>query len=203
MAKKANKKTSSETKPKKHKIKLVQLEHARGLPIPAYQSAAAAGFDLVAAIADDAPITLRPGSRALVPTGLVFELPDGSEGQVRPRSGLALKHGVTVLNSPGTIDSDYRGEVQVILVNLGQEDFLIRRGERIAQFILAAVIRAKLMPAKAVTATKRGAGGFGSTGVKTLASALPPPPKKTAMAVKPPIAQRRTVKRAVAQKKSS
>lgn len=200
MAKKAKGKKS---KSAKSKIKLVQLAHALGLPLPAYQSPAAAGFDLVAAVVDDAPITLKPGARALVPTGLIFELPDGSEGQVRPRSGLALKHGVTVLNSPGTIDSDYRGEIQVILINLGQEDFQIWRGERIAQFILAPVTRAKLKAGKAITVTKRGMGGFGSTGVKTIASASAQPRKKTAMAAKPGATPRQTAKPANTKKKTS
>ena len=199
MAKKAEKKS----KAAHGKIKLVQLAHALGLPLPAYHSPAAAGFDLVAALDDDAPVTLKPGARALIPTGLIFELPDGSEGQVRPRSGLALKHGVTVLNSPGTIDSDYRGEIQVILINLGQEDFQIKRGERIAQFILAPVTRARLKVRKAVTVTKRGAGGFGSTGVKTIASASAAPRKKSAMAAKPGATPRQTAKPAARKKKPS
>ncbi len=145
-------------------IAVQRLPHAEGLPLPAYQSDEAAGFDLVAAVAEDAPLVLAPLGRALVPTGLVFEIPSGHEGQVRPRSGLALKHGVTVLNSPGTIDADYRGEVKVILVNLGTEPFTIRRGERIAQFVAAKVTRARLVVVDAVGETARGAGGFGSTG---------------------------------------
>lgn len=149
------------------RVKLVRLAHAEGLPLPAYQSKDAAGLDLAAAIPAKKPLTLAPGARALVPTGLVMELPRGFEGQVRPRSGLAARHGVTVLNSPGTIDADYRGEVQVILVNLGDAPFKITRGERIAQLVIAPVVQATLVEAKAVTATTRGSGGFGSTGVKS------------------------------------
>jgi len=146
-------------------IGVKRLAHAEGLALPAYQSEDAAGFDLVAALDEAAPIDLAPGARALVPTGLVFEIPSGYEGQVRPRSGLALKHGVTVLNSPGTIDADYRGEVKVILANLGTESFRIARGERIAQFVAAPVTRARLVVVEAVGETARGDGGFGSTGV--------------------------------------
>lgn len=145
-------------------IGIVRLAHGEGLALPAYQSADAAGFDLVAALGEDEAITLAPMARALVPTGLVMEIPAGYEGQVRPRSGLAAKHGVTVLNSPGTIDADYRGEVKVILINLGAEPFVVRRGERIAQFVAAPVTRAGLVEVAAVGATERGAGGFGSTG---------------------------------------
>lgn len=196
-------KSKKEAKPLKNKIKVMRMAHAEGLPLPAYQSPSAAGFDLVAAIADDTPVVLKPGARALIPTGLIFELPEGAEGQVRPRSGLALKHGVTVLNSPGTIDSDYRGEVQVILINLGQADFSVRRGERIAQFVLAPMLRAKLKSKKAVGASRRGAGGFGSTGVTTMAAAISAPRKKTAMASKPRAAPRRTAKQAGNKKKMS
>lgn len=146
-------------------IGVKRLAHAEGLALPAYQSEDAAGFDLVAALDEAAPIDLAPGARALVPTGLVFEIPSGYEGQVRPRSGLALKYGVTVLNSPGTIDADYRGEVKVILANLGTESFRIARGERIAQFVAAPVTRARLVVVEAVGETARGDGGFGSTGV--------------------------------------
>jgi dUTP pyrophosphatase len=145
-------------------IGIQRLPHAEGLPLPAYQTAEAAGFDLVAAVAEDEPLMLAPLGRTLVPTGLVFEIPSGHEGQVRPRSGLALKHGITVLNSPGTIDADYRGEVKVILINLGAEPFTIRRGERIAQFVAAPVTRAGLVEVGRVGETARGAGGFGSTG---------------------------------------
>ena len=146
-------------------VKIRRLPHAHGLPLPAYQTADAAGMDLIAAVPGDAPIILKPGSRMLVPTGLIFELPKGSEAQVRPRSGLAIKHGVTVLNSPGTIDADYRGEVSVILINLGDVPFIIQRGDRIAQMIVATVARPRIVEAKSMTGTTRGAGGFGSTGI--------------------------------------
>jgi dUTP pyrophosphatase len=145
-------------------LRVVRLPHAEGLPLPAYQSAHAAGLDLVAALPADAPIELKPNDRALVPTGLVLELPQGYEAQVRPRSGLALKHGVTVLNSPGTIDADYRGEVKVILINLGRDTFLVQRGDRIAQLIVSPVSHAKIVEADVLEDTGRGRGGFGSTG---------------------------------------
>jgi dUTP pyrophosphatase len=144
------------------RIKVVRLAHADGLPLPQYQSAGAAGLDLLAAVA--APLVLRPGKRALIPTGLILELPPGFEAQVRPRSGLALRHGLTVLNSPGTIDSDYRGEVQVLLVNLGDRPFTVARGERIAQLVVARCERVTLVEAPAASPTRRGRGGFGSTG---------------------------------------
>ncbi len=144
-------------------LEISRLPHAQGLPLPAYQSAGAAGFDLCAAIAE--PIMLSPRARLLVPTGLVFALPEGFEAQIRPRSGLALKAGISVLNSPGTIDSDYRGEIQVLLVNLGTQTFEIERGMRIAQCVIAPVTRMALCEVDEVGATKRGAGGFGSTGV--------------------------------------
>jgi dUTP pyrophosphatase len=134
------------------------------LPLPAYQSAHAAGLDLLAAVPESAPLVLAPGKHAMVPTGLAIALPDGFEAQVRPRSGLAAKHGVTVLNSPGTIDADYRGEIQVILINHGAEVFIIRRGERIAQMVIASVVQARLVLASALPLTDRGSGGFGSTG---------------------------------------
>ncbi len=140
------------------------LPHADGLPLPAYQTAEAAGLDLLAAVAEDAPLTLAPGKHAMVPTGLAIALPSGFEAQVRPRSGLAAKHGVTVLNSPGTIDADYRGEIRVILINHGDVPFEIRRGERIAQMVIAPVARAALVASVTLSATTRGAGGFGSTG---------------------------------------
>ena len=146
------------------KIEIQQLPHGEGLALPAYQSAHAAGLDLVAAVSEDSPLTLAPGQRALVPTGLKVALPPGYEAQVRPRSGLASKHGVTVLNAPGTVDADYRGEIGVLLINHGDAPFTIRRGERIAQMVIAAVVRAELVPAAALTATERGSGGFGSTG---------------------------------------
>jgi dUTP pyrophosphatase len=136
------------------------------LPLPSYESAGAAGMDLRAAVPDDHPILLLPGKRALVPTGLVMEIPAGYEAQVRPRSGLALKHGITCLNTPGTIDSDYRGEVMVLLVNHGDEDFEISRGMRIAQMVVAPVVRVAVEERDLSSATARGAGGFGSTGTK-------------------------------------
>jgi len=145
-------------------LRIMRLPHAEGLPLPAYQTALAAGFDLTAAVPDAAPLTIAPGARALVPTGLAFALPEGFEAQVRPRSGLAMKHGLTVLNSPGTIDADYRGEVQVLLVNLGGESVVITRGMRIAQCVIATVTRAALVEVPALDQTVRGAGGFGSTG---------------------------------------
>jgi dUTP pyrophosphatase len=145
-------------------VMIRRLPHSEGLPLPAYETAGAAGMDLRAAVAEDAPITLSPGERRLVPTGFSIALPQGFEAQVRPRSGLALKHGLTCLNSPGTIDSDYRGEVGVILINHGQEPFVIHRGERIAQMLIAPVTRAAWCEAEALEDTARGAGGFGSTG---------------------------------------
>lgn len=149
---------------KPFKVRVKRLPHARGLPLPAYQTADAAGMDLVAALPKTEPIVLQPLGRALVPTGLVFELPPGSEAQIRPRSGLAAKHGITVLNSPGTIDADYRGEVSVILVNLSTTPFTISRGDRIAQMILSPVVQASLSETSALSRTERGSGGFGSTG---------------------------------------
>jgi dUTP pyrophosphatase len=150
--------------PKAVSVKLVRLPHAEGLPLPAYETAEAAGMDLRAAVPADQPLTLAPGARAMVPTGLTIALPGGYEAQARPRSGLAAKHGVTVLNSPGTIDSDYRGELKVILINHGQEPFVIQRGERIAQMVIAPVTRAALVEVETLDQTARGAGGFGSTG---------------------------------------
>ena len=147
-------------------VRVVRLAHAEGLDLPAYQTAQAAGLDLVAAVGAYAPVSLRKGERVLIPTGLAIALPPGFEAQVRPRSGLALKHGITVLNSPGTIDADYRGELQVILVNLGQDDFEIRRGERIAQLVIAPVVQAALVEVDGLDDTPRGVGGFGSTGQK-------------------------------------
>ena len=145
-------------------VNIRQLPHAEGLPLPAYQTVHAAGLDLLAAVPESAPLTLAPGKHALVPTGLAIALPDGFEAQVRPRSGLAAKHGVTVLNSPGTIDADYRGEIQVILINHGAEPFTVRRGERIAQMVIAPVVQAALVPVTSLPETDRGSGGFGSTG---------------------------------------
>ena len=145
-------------------LRIQRLAHAADLPLPRYETAGAAGMDLVAANAADAPIGLQPLQRGLVPTGLVFQLESGCEAQVRPRSGLALRHGVTVLNAPGTIDADYRGEVQVLLVNLGAEPFAIGRGMRIAQIVVAPVARVALAEGR-VDDTGRAGGGFGSTGL--------------------------------------
>ncbi|TWF53034.1 dUTP diphosphatase [Neorhizobium alkalisoli] len=147
------------------KLGLLRLPHADGLDLPAYETAGAAGMDLRAALADGTPMTLAPGARALVPTGFVFEIPQGYEVQIRPRSGLAFKNGITCLNTPGTIDSDYRGEVKVLLVNLGTEDFVITRGMRIAQMVMAPVTQANVVEIAEAGETARGAGGFGSTGV--------------------------------------
>jgi dUTP pyrophosphatase len=146
------------------KVEIRQLPHGAGLALPAYQSAHAAGLDLLAAVPEDTPLTLAPGQHALVPTGLAIALPSGYEAQVRPRSGLAAKHGVTVLNAPGTVDADYRGEIGVLLINHGDAPFAIRRGERIAQMVIASVTRAELVPAASLSSTPRGTGGFGSTG---------------------------------------
>ena len=140
------------------------LPHGEGLPLPAYQSAHAAGLDLLAAVPENAPLVLAPGKHAMVQTGLAIALPEGFEAQVRPRSGLAARHGVTVLNAPGTIDADYRGEIQVILINHGAEPFAIRRGERIAQMVIAPVVKAELVLAVSLSTTDRGSGGYGSTG---------------------------------------
>jgi dUTP pyrophosphatase len=145
-------------------VRLTRLPHGADLPLPLYQSAAAAGLDLVAAVAPDAPVVIAAGRWAAIPTGLALELPLGTEGQVRPRSGLAAQHGVTVLNAPGTIDADYRGEVQVLLVNLGPEPFTVTRGMRIAQLVIARAARARLVESAELAVTTRGAGGFGSTG---------------------------------------
>ncbi len=145
-------------------VRVVALPHFEGLQMPAYETADAAGMDLRAAVPANAPMTLKPGERAMVPTGLTIALPARHEAQVRPRSGLAAKHGVTCLNSPGTIDADYRGEVKVILINHGQESFVIKRGERIAQMVIAPVTRGELKVVATLDETKRGAGGFGSTG---------------------------------------
>lgn len=148
------------------RVDVMRLPHAEGLELPDYQTAHSAGLDLMAALPRDAPVTLPPGARALVPTGLAIALPAGTEAQVRPRSGLAARHGVTLLNAPGTIDADYRGEVKVILINHGQEPFVVRRGERIAQMVIAEVRQARLVEVQVLDETARGAGGFGSTGVE-------------------------------------
>lgn len=145
-------------------VRVLRLPHGQNLPLPAYQSPHAAGLDLVAALPEDSPVALEPSDRALVPTGLIIELPEGYEAQVRPRSGLALKHGVTLLNSPGTIDADYRGEVKVLLINLGAETFRIQRGDRIAQLVIAPVSHVDVVAVEGLRPTTRGTGGFGSTG---------------------------------------
>jgi len=152
------------TKSERVEIRLMRLPHGAGLPLPQYQSALAAGLDLVAAVPADAPVELAPRARALVPTGIAIALPPGYEGQVRPRSGLAARHGVTLLNTPGTVDADYRGELQVILVNLGAEPFVVSRGMRIAQLVVAPVQRVVLVEADTLDSTARAGGGFGSTG---------------------------------------
>jgi dUTP pyrophosphatase len=144
-------------------VSVSQLSHAKGLNLPKYATEKSAGMDLEAAV--DAPVTLKPGERALVPTGLAIALPEGYEAQIRPRSGLAAKNGVTVLNSPGTIDADYRGEIKVILANLGHEEFTVTRGMRIAQMIVAPYEQVKWHAVETLDETERGAGGFGSTGV--------------------------------------
>ena len=146
-------------------LALIRLPHGKGIALPAYESAGAAGMDLRAAVPQEAPLSLQPGERTLVPTGFIFEIPAGFEGQVRPRSGLAFKNGITCLNTPGTIDSDYRGEVKVLLVNLGTEVFVIERGMRIAQMLVSPVVQARITEAASASETGRGAGGFGSTGV--------------------------------------
>ncbi len=152
-------------------VRFARLAHAADLEPPAYHSAGEAGLDLVCALDASESVILRPGERMLAPTGFSLELPNGYEGQVRPRSGLAAKHGVTVLNAPGTIDSDYRGEVKVILVNLGEKAFVVQRGERIAQMVIATVTRATLKEVSTARGTARGAGGFGSTGVAVVRQA--------------------------------
>ncbi len=146
-------------------LKLIRLPNGEGIELPSYETAGAAGMDLRAAVEAGEAMTLRPGERALVPTGFIFEVPFGYEAQIRPRSGLAIKNGITCLNSPGTVDSDYRGEVKVILANLGQADFVIERGMRIAQMVIAPVTQVTVTEVSEFTETTRGAGGFGSTGV--------------------------------------
>jgi deoxyuridine 5''-triphosphate nucleotidohydrolase (dut) len=147
-------------------LRIRRLAHAADLPLPRYETAGAAGMDLIAANPEDAPLVLAPLARALVPTGLAIQLEPGYEAQIRPRSGLALRHGITVLNAPGTVDSDYRGEVQVLLVNLGQENFTVTRGLRIAQMVVAPVTRVEPVAVEAIEDTPRAAGGFGSTGLQ-------------------------------------
>ncbi len=146
-------------------VRIVRLPHARDLPLPQYQSALAAGLDLLAAVPPDAPVEIPPGGRAVIPTGVAIALPAGSEGQIRPRSGLAARHGVTVLNTPGTIDADYRGELQVILVNTGSQLFAVSRGMRIAQLVIASIQHANLVEWNSLDATERASGGLGSTGL--------------------------------------
>ena len=143
-------------------LSVVRLPHGEGLDLPAYETSGSAGMDIRAAVNEQ--LVIAPGRRALVPTGLILEIPEGYEVQIRPRSGLAYKHGITCLNTPGTIDSDYRGEIMVLLINLGEEDFAIERGMRIAQMILAPVSRARIETADLASSTERGSGGFGSTG---------------------------------------
>lgn len=145
-------------------LSVVRLPHGEDLALPSYETAGAAGMDLRAAVAGDRQLIILPGRRVLVPTGFIFEIPDGYEGQVRPRSGLALRHGITCLNTPGTIDSDYRGELQVLLINHGDEDFAVTRGMRVAQLVIAPVVRMPIEERDRAGATARGAGGFGSTG---------------------------------------
>jgi dUTP pyrophosphatase len=143
-------------------VKVIRLPHGADLPLPQYQSAQAAGLDLLAAVTAD--VIIAPGQRALVPTGIAIALPPGSEAQVRPRSGLAARHGVTVLNTPGTVDADYRGEIQVILINFGDAPYVVQRGARIAQLVIAPVLHATLSEGHELAGSKRGGGGFGSTG---------------------------------------
>lgn len=147
-------------------IGLVRLPHGEGLQLPAYETPGSAGMDIRAAVPEGQPVSIRPGKRALIPTGLIFEIPPGYEVQIRPRSGLALKNGITCLNTPGTIDSDYRGEVQVLLINHGDERFVVERGMRIAQLVVAPVVQAVIEERELATMTDRGAGGFGSTGLQ-------------------------------------
>lgn len=166
----------------------MRLSHGLGLPLPQYQTEDAAGLDLMAAVPQASPIRLLPGTRLLIPTGLTLEIPNGYEGQVRPRSGLALNHGVTVLNAPGTIDADYRGEIKVLLINLGRETFLITRGQRIAQLVVQAVARAELVDVRALSLSQRAVAGFGSTGLakRPAAVAAKKPAAKTKSAAAAP-----------------
>ena len=146
-------------------LNIVRLPHSNGLELPAYETEDAAGMDLRAAVPNDSPVTIKPGDRALVPTGLVMEIPRGFEGQIRPRSGLAFKNGITCLNTPGTIDADYRGEIMVLLINHGKESFVVERGMRIEQMVIAPAIQVIVKEASLADETGRGQGGFGSTGV--------------------------------------
>jgi dUTP pyrophosphatase len=153
---------------KRIKLKIVRLPHAADLPLPAYQSAGASGMDLHAAVPADAPVVIAAGRWAAIPTGVAIALPPGTEGQIRPRSGLAARHAVTVLNAPGTVDHDYRGELHAIIVNLGVAAFEVARGMRIAQLVIAPILQAQLVEQQSLAKTKRGAGGFGSTGEGTI-----------------------------------
>lgn len=146
-------------------VRIVRLPHAEGLPLPNYQTFGSSGLDVLAALPENKPVVLKPGERALIPTGLIVSIPPEYEIQVRPRSGLAVKQGITALNTPGTIDADYRGEIQIILINLGQENAVIQRGMRIAQFVLSRVEKIQWIEAEELDPTSRSAGGFGSTGV--------------------------------------
>ncbi|WP_412058943.1 dUTP diphosphatase [Bartonella sp. DGB2] len=146
------------------KLAIMRLETSQSIPLPAYESAGAAGFDLRAALKDETPLTLKIGKRVLVPTGLIFEIPSGYEIQIRPRSGLALKYGITCLNTPGTVDSDYRGEIKILLINHGEEDFVIEHGMRIAQGVLAPAPQAEIYQSAELSQTERGSNGYGSTG---------------------------------------
>lgn len=148
------------------KVELKKLENFADLAVPAYETSLAAGVDMRAAIPDDKPIHLEPATRILVPTGLAMALPAGYEAQIRPRSGLAYKHGITVVNTPGTIDADYRGEVKILLINHGVDTFVINRGDRIAQMVIAPVTQVLFETVDTLSETQRGAGGYGSTGVK-------------------------------------
>lgn len=148
-------------------LQIKRLPHGEGLPLPSYQSEQAAGLDLIAAVPEGAPLTLAAQARAAVPTGVAVAIPPGHEGQVRARSGLAIRHGLAVLNGPGTIDADYRGEIQVLLINLGSEPVTITRGMRVAQLVIAPVVQVTLREVPSLDETRRGAGGFGSTGSKT------------------------------------
>jgi dUTP pyrophosphatase len=146
-------------------VEIMRLPHGADLPLPAYQSTGAAGLDLHAAVPMDAPVTIEPGKWTPIPTGIAIALPEGTEGQVRPRSGLAARNGITLLNAPGTVDADYRGEIHVVLVNFGKKSFLVERGTRIAQLVIMPVAQANLLEVKTLDKTVRGAGGFGSTGI--------------------------------------
>jgi dUTP pyrophosphatase len=145
-------------------IRIKRLPHGSDLPLPAYQSEGASGLDLMAAVPADAPLVIAPGRHAAVPTGIAIALPPGTEAQVRPRSGLALRHGLTVLNAPGTVDADYRGEIQVLLINHGSDSVTIARGMRIAQLVIASVLKVQTVETAELSETARGSGGFGSTG---------------------------------------